>query len=648
MTTHKYLTKSLFSKAVKCPTKLYYSKKTDYPDKSLENVFLESLAKGGFQVGELAKCYYPGGVMIEEKDYETALTRTNELLERESVIIYEAAFSYRDFFIRTDILVKEGNNIDLIEVKSKSYNSESDKFIGTKGTFASEWKPYIYDVAFQKYVLSKAYPEYELKTYLYLADKSSRASVDGLNQKFFIKKNNGRVEVITNGNVDLESLGEKILTLVNVDNEIQLVWDNYSNEDFMNLSFTDFIDSLATNFTKDEKISLPVGKRCKSCEYKANDEEISRGKKSGFIECWHKILDRNTGQSEETILYNIWNLRKIDEYFGEGKFFISQVDTSIFDEKKKKGTLGLTTKERQKLQYESVLDIQSNEYFDKDGVQSEMRKWKFPLHFIDFETSIVAIPFNKNMRPYELIAFQYSHHVVYEDGRIEHSGQYINTEQGKFPNFEFLRNLKNELENDDGTIFRYAAHEKTVLNSIKKELENSDLVTMPDKDDLIQWISEVTDGKRAMVDMLDLIKKYYYSPLMKGSNSLKVVLPAILNHSSFLQEKYIAPIYGTVEMPSLNFDNPVIWIQEKDSVFIDPYHLLPKIEYDLSDEEVELLFEGDGIAEGGAAMIAYNQMQFSEMSEVEKESLTNSLLKYCELDTFAMVLLWEFFKHKCL
>jgi hypothetical protein len=48
------------------------------------------------------------------------------------------------------------------------------------------------------------------------------------------------------------------------------------------------------------------------------------------------------------------------------------------------------------------------------------------------------------------------------------------------------------------------------------------------------------------------------------------------------------------------------------------------------------------IREGGAAMVAYARMQFAEMSETEKKSIITSLLRYCELDTLAMVILWEY------
>jgi hypothetical protein len=54
-----------------------------------------------------------------------------------------------------------------------------------------------------------------------------------------------------------------------------------------------------------------------------------------------------------------------------------------------------------------------------------------------------------------------------------------------------------------------------------------------------------------------------------------------------------------------------------------------------------LLDEDSSIAEGGAAMTAYARMQFTEMSGEERDKVIKALLKYCELDTFAMVLVWE-------
>ncbi len=54
----------------------------------------------------------------------------------------------------------------------------------------------------------------------------------------------------------------------------------------------------------------------------------------------------------------------------------------------------------------------------------------------------------------------------------------------------------------------------------------------------------------------------------------------------------------------------------------------------------------DELANGGSAMTAYSMMQFTEMTDGERQALKVALLKYCELDTFAMVLIylyWEEF-----
>lgn len=53
------------------------------------------------------------------------------------------------------------------------------------------------------------------------------------------------------------------------------------------------------------------------------------------------------------------------------------------------------------------------------------------------------------------------------------------------------------------------------------------------------------------------------------------------------------------------------------------------------------MLENQHIREGGAAMIAYAKMQFSEMTEEERNAIIQGLLKYCELDTLAMVMIYE-------
>jgi hypothetical protein len=299
---------------------------------------------------------------------------------------------------------------------------------------------------------------------------------------------------------------------------------------------------------------------------------------------------------------------------------------------------------------QKVRNRDHSEWVDIHGLKNEMAGWVYPLHFIDFETSMVAIPFNKGRHPYEGIAFQFSHHLVHQDGRIEHRGEYLNTTPGFFPNYEFVRNLKRELESDWGSIFRYATHENTFLNFIYQQLK-SDQNNVPDREELCRFIRSITrssgkseeqwEGERSMIDLLELVKRYYYNPATNGSNSIKYVLPAILNSSKYLQEKYSRPIYGANEgIPSSNYRD-WIWIRFENNHVLDPYKLLPRMFRDIPENELELLSSDDELREGGSALAAYARMQFEEMSEYERQEIKSALLKYCELDTMAMVMLFE-------
>jgi hypothetical protein len=52
----------------------------------------------------------------------------------------------------------------------------------------------------------------------------------------------------------------------------------------------------------------------------------------------------------------------------------------------------------------------------------------------------------------------------------------------------------------------------------------------------------------------------------------------------------------------------------------------------------------EDISNGGAALTAYSRLQFTDMSTNEADAIKNALLKYCELDTLAMVMIFEHLK----
>lgn len=649
---NRYLTKSRFKIGLDCPTKLYYEGNKEYANQNIEDQFLLALAEGGFQVGELAKYYYPDGHMISSLNYDDALSETNKLLQTEKVIIYEAAVQYADFFVRTDILVKEKDEIKLIEVKAKSVDFTAEEgFLNKSGAIIPSWHAYLYDVAFQKYVLMKAFPGYKVSAYLMMADKNALCPTDGLNQKFKLSKNEqGRTFVTVSDGLSQEDLTPPILRGIQVDGCCDHIYNQPIETSDNSYSFSDYVMLLADSYKNNNKLRMPISSLCKNCEYRTTEDEYKAGLKSGFHECWKEFLGWSDDDFNAATVLDIWNFRKKDKMMEKGKIKLADIteeDISPTNDDKP----GISTTERQWLQVQKEQNNDSTVWCDTVNLKKEMDSWRYPLHFIDFETSMVAIPFNRGRHPYEGIAFQFSHHVVYEDGRIEHKGEYLNTVPGVFPNYEFVRKLKAELEKDEGSVFRYAAHENSFLNTIYKQLKNSE---EPDREELCSFIQTITQsvngsvekwtGDRNMIDMCELVKRYYYNPATNGSNSIKYVLPAILNSSKFLQEKYSHPVYGAKDgIKSHNYKDWT-WIVFKEGQVADPYKLLPNMFQDVDTKDFELLNSNDEIRDGGAALTAYAKMQFEEMSDLERNEIRKALLKYCELDTFAMVMIYEGWK----
>lgn len=654
----RYLTKSRFKIGCECPSKLFYTGKKEYGDTKIDNSFLEALAEGGFQVGALAQLHFPGGVQVSDLDSSKAVAQTTEFLKKDSVTLFEPAVQFQNLLVRVDVLVKNNSRIDLIEVKAKSFDSsEENPFYNKtslkkgKPKISSTWEPYLLDIAFQTYVVQRAFPQVKVTSSLMLADKTAVASVDGINQKFFLSHSEGkRVEVSVAPGVQMSDLGTPLLKRVYVDEAVQILF----GEGINGVPFEECVEKLAKAYVADQLIPPKVGAQCKGCEFRIPEELKSLGKKSAFDECWTTSTGLKPAALQKPLVFDVWNFRQSEKLIAGGVYLMEDIQEEDVSPKPSDKDSGLSATDRQWLQISKTTQNDSKPYIDLDGLADEMSNFKYPLHFIDFETTMVAIPFNQGRRPYEQVAFQFSHHTLNQAGLLEHKTQYINQERGKFPNYDFVRNLKAALEMDDGTIFRFAAHENTVLCQIHDQLERSDEA---DREELTEWIRTVTkatgdrvnpwQGKRSIVDLCEMVKKYFYHPLTKGSNSIKKVLPAVLQESKFLQAKYSQPIYGTAKGPkSLNFKD-FKWIHmSEDGHVKDPYKLLEPVFTDLDLETMESFVlqnaEDASIADGGAAMTAYARMQFTQMSETECDRVRNALLKYCELDTFAMVLIYEY------
>lgn len=640
-------------KGLPCKEKLKLSlEKTDSQIDG--NSFLKSLAQGGFQIEELARMHYPTGIFIDTKpnQYEKAAKLTKEELEKENVVLFEAAFLVEGYFVRVDILEKKGNKIKIIEVKSKAY-TPGDNFLTASGTINAKWEHKLWDLAYQKWVLEKVFSvvDYEIEAVFLFADKTKKASIDGMNQLFRIPMiGNPRTGIIKRVE-HLKDLGDPIL--IEVNGLDQIISDIHIGKHRHSVS-----GALMFAIARDLRDSIkgkekwynpdPSYKMCKSCEFRT---EFTEEGEVILSKCFVSALGIPKRYPESILklptIFEIWDYRSgpsgrlnRDNLFLED---LTAEDLNVCPEPGK-----ISRSDRQWLQVQKTVNNDNSIYFESDGLKYEMKKWQYPLHFIDFETSGAALPFMRNLSPYEQVAFQFSHHVVLEDGTIKHQTEFISNTPGEFPNFIFARALYNALKNDNGTIFRFHNHENTILNVIVRQLEES---TESDAAQLISFLKSITistknsalewRGERAMVDLHRVIKEFYYNPHTNGSNSIKDLLPACLASSATLKNKYSQPI-GNLKLSSKNFDSNHIWLKLEGEKIKNPYKMLPPLfenwePLDLEDTISEL----DYLADGGAALTAYAKLQYQDMSDKEREEITKGLLKYCELDTLAMVMIYE-------
>jgi tetratricopeptide (TPR) repeat protein len=379
----KVLTKSRFKLALECPNKLFYTGKPEYANAKNDDSFLAALAEGGFQVEELARMHYPNGVFIDTDhgDYQRAAELTQNSLQKENVVIYEAAFLFDGLFIRTDILVKTGNHIKLIEVKAKSFDSSDPYlFIGKNGGIVSGWKPYLFDLAFQKYVVAKSHPEFRINAWLFMADKTKKASINGLNQLFRIPKNgNPRIDIIKKVN-SLAEIGTSVLSEADVDGIIN---DIISNKHlYGDHKFEQAIESFRNAYQNNEFLNCQGNfSNCKNCEFKANSEDEAKGLKSGFKHCFSSMYHWKENDFTRPNAFEIWNYRG-KAFNEENRLFLDDLTIDDFAVKPCAGKISAS--ERQWIQLEKSLRNDTTVYVLKKELFEQMQSWKYPLHFIDF------------------------------------------------------------------------------------------------------------------------------------------------------------------------------------------------------------------------------------------------------------------------
>ncbi len=264
--------------------------------------------------------------------------------------------------------------------------------------------------------------------------------------------------------------------------------------------------------------------------------------------------------------YSIYDINRLSGNQGKMRDLIDQGIESVFDVPK---DFLLS-----KIQRYQVDIAQNNKVvIDQSKIQKDLSGVTYPLYFIDYESYNPAIPMYDGYKPFDQMPFQWSLHIQQQqDGELEHF-EFIETEQiDPIPNF--LTELQKHI-GEEGSLIVWNKSFEGTQNNRMGEIHP-------------QFADFCLNMNGRIYDLMDIFQKQWYAdPKLKGSYSIKQVLPLF------------AP--------------------------------------DFSYKELE-------IGEGATAMTSWYEMAYKNTEVSRNESIKGNLLRYCEMDTLAMVKIFESLK----
>jgi len=170
-----------------------------------------------------------------------------------------------------------------------------------------------------------------------------------------------------------------------------------------------------------------------------------------------------------------------------------------------------------------VLQVQSelsgSVHIDLNEIRNFTNGLNYPLYFLDFETIGPAIPIYNGSRPYEQLVFQYSLHIrETPTSEIEHR-EYL-ADPTEDPRVGFIEQLIQDCDSKGDILVYNIGFERGKINGL--------IEAFP------QYILELSGIVGRLKDLMTPFQqKWYYTPEMKGSYSIKSVLPALIPELSY-------------------------------------------------------------------------------------------------------------------
>jgi len=621
------LSKSLFKLGLACPIRLKHALvRPALPRQSDENEYMQQLARGGYMFEKLVKVYYPGEDMFFPKEsHADASVRTLAKIKAGDCMLHETTFAVGDLMARCDMVRVTGDTLDLVEIKSASVDAESKLVADPKELLKKSWEPYVVDLAYQVHVARQALQaagiEKTIRAWFYLPNKLGVASSEEVRGLFTLTENGpgGRPTVEYRG----KAKPGDATSLIAILEATEAVAQAYPSEE----SIAEASARLSGYVASGNWPAVEVGMKCKDCEFNVP------GQTSGYDLCWG---------SQARVEHHLFTLGYLGsmEYRNPGtvRRMVEQAAprapriTDLQDEDVAGDAPLQRGWKRQIMAVRTGRAFISPEIVRDAASLMHCKPEHYPLFFLDYEGTRCALPSAPGCRPYGQVAFQWSCHVIDNPGASPRHVEWLDTENEN-PNVGFLESLR-KLLGEQGTIYHWADYEVVVTQELADEIRGDE-----SKADLVSWVdrnwgTNAKTKKTAVksercLDLVVISRGHFYDPAMKGSHSIKKVLPVVWKNPAIqkLFPKYAVDQHG----------QPVK----------SPYDALPALTLqDSKDNALDLskLDDLDVVKNGPGAMLAYEHVRYGLAAgdQAARKSIRRQLMRYCELDTAAMVMVWKY------
>lgn len=165
-------------------------------------------------------------------------------------------------------------------------------------------------------------------------------------------------------------------------------------------------------------------------------------------------------------------------------------------------------------------ELNGDTVIDNEKIGKFMGDLNYPLYFMDFESFQPSTPLFDNSRPYQQIVFQYSlHKKESETSALDHAA-FLALADGNDPRLPFIQSLIANIGESGDIIVFNRAFEAGRLNEIAGSFP--------------QYRVAIDGIVKRLKDLMVLFQqRLYYVPEMRGSYSIKQVLPALVPGFSY-------------------------------------------------------------------------------------------------------------------